>query len=190
MQLDIYTDGSQIGGKVKGKGGVGGWAFVFVPPGNTEEYMLGRGGELETTSQRMELTAAAEALRFVNENYSNVNVTIHTDSQYLRNGMDDHPGQGKRMDKAWVIAWVKDNWIKWDKKPVLNKDLWVELLELRAAATGSVKFVWVAGHNGDLMNELADHHATQAANDAKKNARRQNRQYSRVTPSSQGPSYR
>ena len=99
------------------------------------------GGEENTTNNRMELTAcikALSALKFPCE------VTLTTDSQYVVNG----------ITKGWAASWRKSGWIKGDKKPALNSDLWEQLLNL--TETHNVTFNWIKGHAGHLENERCD----------------------------------
>lgn len=99
------------------------------------------GGEPQTTNNRMELTAAIKALEALTEPCL---VTLYSDSKYLIDG----------MTKGWAKSWRKNNWIKSDKKPALNPDLWERLLDL--CERHKVEFVWVRGHDGDEYNERCD----------------------------------
>ena len=99
------------------------------------------GGEAQTTNNRMELTAAIKALEALNESCQ---VTLYSDSKYLIDG----------MTKGWARSWRRSNWIKSDKKPALNPDLWERLLDL--CERHKVEFVWVRGHDGDEYNERCD----------------------------------
>jgi len=129
----IYTDGA-----CSGNPGPGGWAAILTFGKHERELS---GGEAQTTNNRMELTAAVKALEALNEPCT---VTLHSDSQYLVNA----------MTKGWAISWKKNNWIKSDKKPALNSDLWERLLEL--CRIHKVEFVWVRGHDGHEYNERCD----------------------------------
>lgn len=129
----IYTDGA-----CSGNPGPGGWAAILTFGKHERELS---GGEAQTTNNRMELTAAIKALEALNEPCT---VTLHSDSQYLVNA----------MTKGWAISWKKNNWIKSDKKPALNSDLWERLLEL--CRIHKVEFVWVRGHDGHEYNERCD----------------------------------
>jgi ribonuclease HI len=98
------------------------------------------GGEALTTNNRMELTAAIEALESLKRRCG---VTLHTDSQYLRGGVT-----------GWLDAWKRNGWRTADRKPVKNEDLWRRLDE--AAGWHDVEWLWVKGHAGDEHNERAD----------------------------------
>ena len=131
----IYTDGSCL----KNPGGPGGWAIVACEE-KTNALTERSGGEKMTTNNRMELTAAIEALRFAPAGAS---VALYTDSQYLKNGLT-----------KWIFSWKKRGWKKATGEPVLNQDLWQVLDRLRAART--VTFHWVKGHRGNARNERCD----------------------------------
>ena len=132
----IHTDGSCL----RNPGGPGGWAAVIetVATGSVEERS---GGDPETTTNRMELTAALMAVSSVP---AGARVALYTDSQYLRNA----------FTKFWLPAWKKRGWKKADGAPVLNQDLWMRLDA--AFAERSVAFHWVKGHAGDPRNERCD----------------------------------
>ena len=131
--VDIYTDGA-----CSGNPGPGGYGAILVYQGRERELS---GGEKQTTNNRMELTAAIAALRALKEPCQ---VTLYSDSQYLVNG----------FQKGWVYQWEQKNWVKSDKKPVLNVDLWQELLRL--FRVHQVQLVWVRGHAGHPYNERCD----------------------------------
>ena len=99
------------------------------------------GGDDDTTNNRMELTACIEALSALKEPCE---VTLTTDSQYVVNG----------MTKGWASSWQKNGWIKSDKKPAQNPDLWEKLLEL--SKQHKLTFVWIKGHAGHPENERCD----------------------------------
>ena len=132
----IHTDGSCL----RNPGGAGGWAAVIetVATGEVREHS---GGDPETTNNRMELTAALEALSAVPEG---ARVALYTDSQYLKNA----------FTKFWLPAWKKRGWKKADGEPVLNQDLWMQLDA--AFAARRVQFHWVKGHAGNPRNERCD----------------------------------
>ena len=138
----IFTDGSCL----RNPGGPGGWAMVAkdMATGQVTERSA---GEPSTTNNRMELTAAIEALRYAPEG---TRVALYTDSQYLKNGIT-----------KWVAGWKRRGWRKADGQPVLNQELWMELDRLYAAHT--VDFHWVKGHAGNPLNERCDTLAKQAA---------------------------
>lgn len=124
----IYCDGACRGNP----GGPGGWgAWIQTPEQNWELI----GGNADTTNNRMELMAAIEALRALEDDQT---VTVFTDSQYLVKGMNE-----------WRHGWIRKNW-----KDVKNVELWKDLIA--AAARHRSRFVWVRGHNGHAGNERAD----------------------------------
>lgn len=136
-KVDIYTDGA-----CRGNPGKGGWGAVLVY-GDKEKELSG--GEKVTTNNRMELTAAIEALSALKEPCK---VTMTSDSQYLING----------ITKGWAVSWRAKGWKKSDKSPALNPDLWQKLLDL--LEIHEVEFVWVKGHAGHPYNERCDELAT------------------------------
>ncbi len=131
--VDIYTDGA-----CSGNPGPGGWAAI-LSYGSLEKELSG--GEARTTNNRMELTAAIEALKALNKPCE---VDLYSDSKYLIDA----------LEKGWVYGWRKNNWIKKDKKPALNPDLWEALLELLARHT--VRLHWVKGHAANGKNNRCD----------------------------------
>ena len=137
--LKIWTDGSCLGNP-----GPGGWAFVATDGKNTAERS---GGETNTTNNRMELMADIRALTAAHRHSE---IEIHTDSQYVKNGM-----------QSWISNWKKNNWKTADKKPVKNQDLWKKLDEL--ATSIKIHWIWVRGHNGEEFNERCDELARGAA---------------------------
>ena len=135
--VEIFTDGA-----CSGNPGPGGYGAILRCGGREKEIS---GGEKETTNNRMELTAvikALEALKYP------CKVTLTTDSAYVCNS----------INKGWAVSWQKNGWIKSDKKPALNADLWEKCLEL--LKIHDVKLVWVKGHNGHPENERCDSLAT------------------------------
>ncbi|MSP31027.1 MAG: ribonuclease HI [Acetobacteraceae bacterium] len=136
--VEIWTDGG-----CKPNPGPGGWAAI-VRFGEAEKELSG--SDAATTNNRMELTAAAKALEALTKPCT---VTLHTDSQYVQNGIT-----------RWHTGWVRKNWRNAAGDPVANMDLWRRLLA--AAAPHDVDWKWVRGHNGNIMNERADVLATQA----------------------------
>lgn len=132
-KLDIYTDGA-----CSGNPGKGGWGAVLVYKGAEKEIS---GAEKQTTNNRMELTAVIKALQLLKEPCA---VNLTTDSKYVCDA----------VNKGWVYGWKKKGWIKSDKKPALNVDLWEELLE--QLKIHDVTFNWVKGHNGHPYNERCD----------------------------------
>ncbi len=139
--VEIWTDGG-----CKPNPGRGGWAVVLRYKGTEREMS---GGEADTTNNRMELTAAAMALESLKRPCE---VALHTDSQYLKDGIT-----------RWHTGWVRKNWRTAGGDPVKNMDLWRRILD--AAKPHKIDWRWVRGHNGDEMNERVDVMAT-AARDA------------------------
>lgn len=133
IHVDIYTDGSCLGNP-----GAGGWGAVLVCNG-VEKTLSG--GEADTTNNRMELTAAIEALRALKKPCE---VTLTTDSKYLCDG----------LSKGWARSWKARGWKKSDNKPALNHDLWDMLLTL--TEKHEMTYVWVKGHAGHPYNERCD----------------------------------
>lgn len=142
----IYTDGSCL----RNPNGPGGWAFVAEKTA-TGEVTERSGGDPSTTNNRMEMTAAIEALSFAPDGSR---VALFTDSQYLQNGIT-----------RWVAGWKRRGWKKADGTPVLNRELWVELDRLYGSR--KVTFHWVRGHVGIALNERCDELARQEAEKAK-----------------------
>ena len=134
----IYTDGA-----CSGNPGPGGWGAILSFAGKEKEL---KGGELHTTNNRMELMAAISALEALTKPCE---VDLHTDSQYVRNGIS-----------SWINNWKKNGWKTADKKPVKNVDLWQKLDA--ALAQHKVRWHWVKGHAGHPMNERADQLARDA----------------------------
>lgn len=130
--IEIYTDGA-----CSGNPGPGGWGVLIQE--NGEEQRLS-GGEPDTTNNRMELMAAIEALNHFSEG---TDLTIYTDSQYVKNGVT-----------TWIEGWKRNGWKTAARKPVKNQDLWQRLDTLAAAR--KVTWKWVKGHAGDPGNEEAD----------------------------------
>lgn len=133
-ELVIYTDGA-----CSGNPGPGGWG-VLMQFGEKEKTL--KGGEKETTNNRMEMMAAIKALEAINDKYRG-EITLWTDSTYVMKGITE-----------WIHGWKKRGWKKSDKKPVVNKDLWQELDALNAKH--NVTWKWVKGHAGVDGNERAD----------------------------------
>lgn len=140
--VEIWTDGG-----CKPNPGPGGWGAV-LRFGAVEKELSG--GHSATTNNRMELTAAAEALEALKRP---CRVSLHTDSEYVRNGIS-----------RWIHGWVRNNWRNAAKDPVANMELWQRLLA--ATKRHEVEWHWVRGHSGDPMNERADRLATVAREQA------------------------
>lgn len=140
--IDIYTDGA-----CKGNPGPGGYGAILVC--NEREKELS-GGSPHTTNNRMELNAAIAGLEILKES---CDVTLYTDSKYLADA----------VNMGWANNWKKNNWIKGDKQPALNPDLWEKMLGLLYNRGHTVKVVWVKGHAGNKYNERCDRIAVKKA---------------------------
>lgn len=137
-RLTIYTDGA-----CSGNPGPGGWGAILIY-NDTEKELSG--GEVLTTNNRMELTAALEALKALKRPCS---VDLYTDSQYVRQGITQ-----------WMINWKRRGWKTADNKPVKNEDLWRALDEM--AQRHDVDWHWVKGHADNPLNIRADELAVAA----------------------------
>lgn len=141
----IYTDGA-----CKGNPGPGGWGALLRSPDGTEKELYG--GELETTNNRMEMTAVIQALAALKRPCA---VTLNVDSQYVLKGMTE-----------WLAGWKAKGWKTAAKQPVKNVDLWQELDHQVAHKGHKIEWRWVRGHNGDPGNERADVLANQGVEKA------------------------
>ncbi len=134
---EVYTDGA-----CSGNPGPGGWGWVAT------DGRRGSGGEAHSTNQRLELQAVLEALRAIDGS-----VTVFSDSTYVVKCFNDR----------WYEGWLKRGWKSSANKPVANRDLWEPLIELFLQRKNEISFVWVKGHAGNQMNEIADQLAVAAA---------------------------
>lgn len=141
--VEIWTDGA-----CSGNPGPGGWG-ALLRYGEREKELCG--GEAETTNNRMELTAAIEALNSLKEP---CHVVLTTDSQYVKGGIT-----------GWIHGWKKNGWKTANKKPVKNAELWQALDE--AVSRHKVEWHWVKGHAGHAENEKADELARRGMEDYK-----------------------
>ena len=132
--ITVYTDGA-----CSGNPGKGGWGVVILRD-NKEEIFL-NGGNDNTTNNRMELSAAIEALKYFQ---NKENITLITDSKYVKDGI-----------QSWIQNWKKNGWKTAAKKPVKNKELWIELDDL--ITKHNISWEWVKGHAGNKHNEKADY---------------------------------
>ena len=138
-EVDIYTDGSCIGNP-----GPGGWGFIIkFESGKTKEYS---GSEEHTTNNRMELTAAIKATKYFKKK---TKINIYTDSKYLKEGIT-----------IWIKKWKINNWKTSNKKNVKNSDLWKLLEEI--IKNHEVHWMWIKGHNENILNDKADKLAKKA----------------------------
>jgi ribonuclease HI len=139
MCIIIYTDGgcdNRVGFKK------GGWGALLAHMEHRKELY---GGQLDTTSNRMELTAPLMALKALKRH--DLAIHLHSDSQYLIRGMND-----------WHYGWVAQKWRGSAGKPVVNKDLWLQLLEWNKRL--KITWIWVKGHSGHPQQEVAHHLAS------------------------------
>jgi len=138
-RVEVFTDGA-----CKGNPGPGGWG-VILRSGTHEKELSG--SEPGTTNNRMEMTAVLRALQALK---APCDVTLHTDSRYVIDGMT-----------KWIHGWQKNGWKTAAKKPVLNAELWQELIA--AARPHAIDWRWVKGHAGHAENERVDRLASDAA---------------------------
>jgi ribonuclease HI len=141
--VEIFCDGA-----CSGNPGPGGYGAILRYNGHEKEI---RGGEVLTTNNRMEMTAVIEALRLLTRP---CRIAVVTDSQYLVKGMTE-----------WIHGWKRKGWQNSKKEPVLNRDLWEELLKL--CSQHVVNWQWIRGHNGHVENERCDQLARQAITEIK-----------------------
>ena len=132
-QVIVYTDGA-----CSGNPGPGGWGAVLLYGEHRKEIS---GGEPRTTNNRMELTAGIEALKLLKQPCA---VELYSDSKYVIDA----------LEKGWAKGWKKRGWVKSDKKPALNPDLWEVLLEL--TQVHQLKYHWVKGHASNPLNNRCD----------------------------------
>ncbi len=130
----IYTDGA-----CSGNPGKGGWGVVILEQDNNPVFL--NGGDDNTTNNRMELAAAINALSYFN---TTKEIRLITDSKYVKDGI-----------QSWILNWKKNGWKTTAKKPVKNKDLWINLDEL--ISKHKITWEWVKGHAGNTYNEKADY---------------------------------
>ena len=139
-KITIYTDGA-----CSGNPGKGGWGAVLIYRDKQKHLS---GSVILTTNNKMELTAAIEALKAVKKSND---IELYTDSQYVKNGIN-----------LWIINWKKNGWKTANKKEVANKDLWIELDKY--VTHHNITWFWVKGHSGNHYNEIADNLAVKAMN--------------------------
>ena len=137
--VTLYTDGA-----CSGNPGPGGWGAILEYREHRREMS---GGDAETTNNRMELTAVIRGLEALKESCV---VELYSDSKYVIDG----------LSKGWAAGWQKKGWIKSDKKPALNPDLWERLLEL--TAKHEMHYHWVKGHADNPNNNRCDEMAVEA----------------------------
>lgn len=132
-EVTLYTDGA-----CSGNPGPGGWGAILIYKDYKKEMS---GGDVETTNNKMELTAAIEGLSALKEP---CRVKLYSDSKYLIDG----------ITKDWARSWRQKGWKKSDGKPALNVDLWEKILELDEYH--EIEYIWVKGHAGNPYNERCD----------------------------------
>lgn len=137
--IEVFTDGACLGNP-----GPGGWGVLILENGAARELS---GGEAQTTNNRMELIAAIRALEATPGDKP---LILHTDSQYVKNGIT-----------SWIHGWKRNGWKNAAKKPVKNRDLW-EALD-KTIDDRAIEWRWVKGHAGHPGNERADALASEAA---------------------------
>ena len=147
-KIEIYSDGSCLSNP-----GPGGYCAILTYKG--KEKIIS-GGDSNTTNNRMELLAAITGLESVKDT-ENYEVDLYTDSKYVVDG----------ISKGWAEKWRKNNWIKSDKNPALNSELWERLLNAVARLNGKVNFIWLKGHDGHEYNERCDEIARTSATEYK-----------------------
>lgn len=138
-KVTIYTDGA-----CSGNPGPGGYAAILMYEGNIKEIS---GAEKETTNNKMELSAVIRGLDLLKEA---CDVEIYSDSTYVVDS----------VEKGWLFSWIKNNWVKSDKKPVKNIELWKELL--KHLNYHKIKFIKVKGHSDNEYNNRCDKLAVEA----------------------------
>ncbi|MCL2814699.1 MAG: ribonuclease HI [Oscillospiraceae bacterium] len=148
-KINIYADGACLSNP-----GPGGYCAILTYEG-AEKVVSG--GDAHTTNNRMELLAAISGLEAVKDG-SDCEVDLYTDSKYVADG----------ITKGWAANWRRNNWIKSDKNPALNPELWERLLARVERLGKRVKFIWIKGHNGHPYNERCDETAKKSAEMYKK----------------------
>jgi ribonuclease HI len=149
-KIYLYCDGGCRGNSEKVN--IGGWGVLLEYRDYKKELC---GGDKNTTNNKMELTSAIEGLKAIKNRKLPVEVIM--DSQYVVKGITE-----------WIYNWIKNNWKSSQKKPVENKELWIELFNLKKQFA-NIKFLYVRGHSGHYGNERADQLANIAMDKIKKN---------------------
>ena len=140
LMINIYTDGAHSSAT-----DCGGWAIIIT---NAQDEPIAKASnyEMHTTNNRMELTAVLNALRCAITNYITEQINIHTDSAYIANAFKD----------KWYIKWRNNGWRTANKTPVLNQDLWEQIIPIVENSNGRITIHKISGHNGNKWNEYAD----------------------------------
>ena len=147
--VEIFTDGA-----CRGNPGPGGWGAILRYDKHEKHIS---GAKLLTTNNRMEMMAVIEALRQLKRS---CRVNLYTDSKYVMKGMTE-----------WVHRWIRCDWVNSEKRPVMNRDLWEEILNL--SKLHQIEWNWVKGHHGHPENEHCDRLARNALMECKKVSRHQ-----------------
>lgn len=138
MKFHLFTDGA-----CQPNPGKGGWAFIVYPETHPNKRVVRSGYHKEATNNRMEITAVLEGLKYLTNSFVTPDVVLHADSKYILQAID-----------SWMNGWVKNDWKRKDKKPVLNSDLWKQIYELTQKL--SVDCIHIKGHSGHPENEECD----------------------------------
>jgi len=137
--VEIYCDGA-----CSGNPGPGGWASLIIYRDNIIEIS---GGLKNTTNQRMEMISCIQGLEYTKKyEFENNLIEVYSDSAYLANCMNN--------GDSWYRKWIKNGWINSQKKPVVNKNLWEQLIRLNDEL--NINFIKIKGHSGNEYNERAD----------------------------------
>lgn len=157
-RIIMYTDGGCRGNQSYKN--VGGYGITIEYNGRKKEF---KGGKFNTTNNIMELTACIEGLKAIKKDRrKDIEVEINSDSNYVVQGMT-----------KWIYGWIKKDWKTSTKKPVENKELWIELFKLSKEFI-KVDFVKVKGHSGNLGNEVADRLVNEAMDELMMNKEMKN----------------
>ena len=139
IKFHLFTDGA-----CQPNPGKGGWAFIVYPKTHPKKRVIRSGYEATTTNNRMEMTAVLEGLKCVSKSFNNSpEVTLFADSKYILQAIG-----------SWMKTWVKNDWKRKNKKPVLNADLWKQIYTL--SENIPISCVHIKGHSGHLENEECD----------------------------------
>ncbi len=139
MKYHLFTDGA-----CQPNPGKGGWAFILYPKAQSKKRIVRSGYEAKSTNNRMEITAVLEGLKYVSKSFNkSPEFTLFADSKYILQAIG-----------SWMKTWVKNDWKRKDKKPVLNLDLWKQIYTLSQDI--QITCVHVKGHSGHPENEECD----------------------------------
>ena len=158
MKYELYTDGA-----CQPNPGTGGWAYIIekIVPGADSIIVTDCGYQENTTNNRMELISILIGLRTINKALNDISsINITSDSQYAINGLS-----------KWCTNWARQGWVKKDKKPVLNKELWISLMEVVDSLkihNVVITYKHIPGHSGHPRNEQCDEMAVKAISNLRK----------------------